>query len=78
MIERMSGHVVVCGYGRMGRAVVAELLHGHRDVVALDGQARLAGLVHKLAGKGDTVICVASGGNVDADLYRRALETCGG
>ena len=25
MIERMSGHEVVCGYGRMGRAVVDEL-----------------------------------------------------
>ena len=25
MIDRMSGHEIVCGYGRMGRAVVEEL-----------------------------------------------------
>ena len=39
MIERMSGHEVVCGYGRMGRAVVAELQHAGRLVVVVDSRA---------------------------------------
>lgn len=38
MIERMSGHEVVCGYGRMGRAVVDELQHTGRQVVVVDSR----------------------------------------
>ena len=37
--ERLTGHVVVCGYGVKGRAIVAELLdHGHRpdEIVIID------------------------------------------
>jgi voltage-gated potassium channel len=36
MIERMSGHDVVCGWGRMCRAVVEELLRGGRQVVVVE------------------------------------------
>ena len=39
MIERMKGHEIVCGYGRMGRAVVTELRHAGRDVVVVDSRA---------------------------------------
>ena len=42
---------------------------GHRDVVALDSQAKLAGLVHKLAGKGDSVICLGAG-NITTWAYK--------
>ena len=38
MIERISGHEVVCGYGRMGRAVVDELQHTGRQVVVVDSR----------------------------------------
>ena len=38
MIERMSDHEIVCGYGRMGRAVVAELRHAGRQVVVVDSR----------------------------------------
>ena len=38
MIERMSGHEIVCGYGRMGRAVVDELRHAGRQVVVVDSR----------------------------------------
>ncbi len=37
--ERLTGHVIVCGYGVKGRAIVAELLaHGHQpqDIVVID------------------------------------------
>lgn len=36
MIERMSGHEIVCGYGRMGRTVVDELRRAHRPVLVVD------------------------------------------
>jgi voltage-gated potassium channel len=38
MIERMSGHEIVCGYGRMGRSVVEELRHAGRQVVVVDSR----------------------------------------
>jgi voltage-gated potassium channel len=39
MIERMSDHEIVCGYGRMGRAVVGELQQAGRKVVVVDTRA---------------------------------------
>ena len=36
MIERMSKHEIVCGYGRMGRAVVEELQRAGREVVIVE------------------------------------------
>jgi len=34
-IDRLSGHVIVCGYGRMGRGVLGELLAEGHDVVVI-------------------------------------------
>jgi voltage-gated potassium channel len=36
MIERLSGHEIVCGWGRMGQAVVAELRRGNRPLVVVE------------------------------------------
>ena len=45
MIERMSNHEIVCGYGRMGRAVVDELQRAGREVVIVERSAdRVRGL----------------------------------
>lgn len=38
MIERMSGHDVVCGYGRMGRAAVDALRRAGRQVVVVEAR----------------------------------------
>lgn len=38
MIERMSGHEIVCGCGRMGSAVVDELRKAGRQVVVIDSR----------------------------------------
>ena len=38
MIERMSGHDVVCGYGRMGRAAVDALRSAGRQVVVVEAR----------------------------------------
>ncbi len=36
MIDQMSGHQIVCGYGRMGRAVLADLMEANRAVVVVE------------------------------------------
>ena len=36
MIERMAGHEIVCGYGRMGRSVVEELRRAGHQVVVVE------------------------------------------
>ncbi len=41
MIERMSGHDVVCGYGRMGRAAVDALRLAGRPVVVVENRSEL-------------------------------------
>ncbi len=38
MIESLSGHEIVCGWGRMGQAVVEELRRARRDVVVVERQ----------------------------------------
>jgi voltage-gated potassium channel len=44
-IARRSGHVVVCGYGRVGRAITARVAGAGQQVVVVDRDpARLAGL----------------------------------
>jgi voltage-gated potassium channel len=35
-IDHMSGHVIVCGYGQVGRAIVAEMERAGRAVVVVD------------------------------------------
>ncbi len=43
-IEAMHGHVIVCGWGRVGREVAQFLTNAHRDVVVIDRDLdRLAG-----------------------------------
>ena len=38
-IERLQGHTVVCGFGRMGRLVVSELRRDGREVVVVETRA---------------------------------------
>jgi voltage-gated potassium channel len=40
-IEKLHGHIVVCGYGRFGRVVVDELLSAKRAVVVIDSDPAL-------------------------------------
>ena len=35
-MDRLSGHVVLCGFGQVGQAIHAELMHSGRDVVVID------------------------------------------
>ena len=40
-IEKLSGHIIVCGYGRFGRVVVDELLSASRRVVVVESDPAL-------------------------------------
>ncbi len=53
MIERMSGHDIVCGYGRMGRAAVDALRRAGRQVVVVEARSGEAG---ELAAAGRPVV----------------------
>ena len=48
MVDRMSGHEIVCGYGRMGRAVVDELRRSMRQVVVVEREPDLAHEIEEL------------------------------
>ncbi len=66
MIERMSGHEIVCGYGRMGRAVVAELRRSGRTVVVVERDAdQIAGLL-------ESGVPFVPGDATSAETLRRA------
>ncbi|MEQ8840359.1 MAG: potassium channel protein [Acidimicrobiales bacterium] len=38
-IDHLEGHVIVCGYGQVGRAIVAEMHRAGREVVIVDRKA---------------------------------------
>ncbi len=46
-IERMRGHVIICGWGRVGRAIARAVARAGEDLVVIDRDAqRLAGINH--------------------------------
>ena len=77
MIERMSGHEIVCEYGRMGRTVVEALRHAGRQVVVVDSQVSR---MQELAESG--VPAVAGDATLEATLlsanvqHARGLVSC--
>jgi voltage-gated potassium channel len=69
-IERMRDHVVVCGWGRIGRAVVANLVAGGQAVVVVDADpTRL---------DGETLPHVVGDATEDAVLRRAGIERARG
>jgi voltage-gated potassium channel len=65
-IDRMTGHVIVCGYGRLGRTIADRVAAGQQAVVAIDRDPdRLgAGDHHNVVGDGTD----------DEVLHRAGLE----
>ena len=50
-IASMRGHVIICGWGRVGRSIGAELrTAGHEFVVVERDEARLGGVAHAVLG----------------------------
>jgi voltage-gated potassium channel len=66
MIERLSGHEIVCGWGRVGQAVVAELRRNRRDVVVIENRPE------KVAQLQDTGVQVVEGDATSESVLRAA------
>lgn len=66
MIGRMQGHEIVCGYGRMGRAVVAELRRSGREVIVVDKSS------DRIAGLAESGLPYVSGDATAVDTLKRA------
>ena len=62
-IDRLSGHVVLCGFGQVGRAIYRELSAGERTVVVIDRRELIdEGLAHAVVGEAtDDGVLVAAG-----------------
>ena len=75
-IARWTGHVIICGYGRVGRAI-AGLVAGGTDVVVVDRDAeRLAGLpVATLQGDATDEAVLRSAGIEKARVLVASLTT---
>lgn len=74
-INRLKGHYIVCGYGRVGQNIGRELLHTERPYVALDpDEARLEALAEHQPG-----LLFLAGDGSDDDLLRAAnIDTAEG
>jgi len=68
-IARMSGHVVVCGWGRVGREVAASLVAAGREVVVVDRDPARVGEVSHAWVNGDVTD--------DATLVRAGVARAG-
>lgn len=79
MINKMQDHILVCGYGRVGRSAVANLIDSDKDVVVIDIDRMV---VDELREKG---ISAVNGDATDDDVLREAgierakgVIVCGG
>jgi voltage-gated potassium channel len=79
MINKMQDHIIVCGYGRVGRSAVANLIDSEQDVVVIDIDRMVVG---ELREKGLSAIY---GDATDDDVLREAgierakgVIVCGG
>jgi voltage-gated potassium channel len=79
MITKMRDHVIVCGYGRVGRSAVGSLMESRKDVVIIDKDATITDEVRLIG------LQVVHGDATSDDILRKAgieradsLMICGG
>lgn len=70
-IDHLEGHVIVCGYGQVGRAIVAEMHRAGREVVIVDRHALNLDVLP------DGVDAVEGEATEDEVLARAGLERAG-
>jgi voltage-gated potassium channel len=73
MIGNLSNHEIVCGWGRMGQAVVEELRRAGRQVVAVELREEKVQRLHGLG-----VPVVAGDGTTEATLREAGIERARG
>lgn len=66
MLDRMRDHEVVCGYGRMGKAVVEALLASSRPLVVVEKNPQKVAAVHELG------VAVVQGDATSEETLRQA------
>jgi voltage-gated potassium channel len=69
VIERMHGHTIICGFGRVGRRIGAEFLATDRPFVVIDRNPDSIATALELGAEG-----VVGDGTNDADLERAGLS----
>ena len=78
-IDHLEGHVIVCGYGQVGRAIVAEMHRAGREVVIVDRHALnldvLPDGVDAVEGEATEDDVLASAGLERADTLVIALDS---
>ncbi len=75
ILSRLAGPGIAVSDGDALKAMAAAARHLKIVLEPGGAVALAAALFHPQTLTGDTVICVASGGNVDADMFARALRT---
>ncbi|MEW6337030.1 MAG: potassium channel protein [Acidobacteriota bacterium] len=73
MLGKMSGHEIVCGWGRMGQAAVAELLRNHKQVVVVESNAEKTRRLEELG-----IPTVAGDATAEAVLKAAGVERARG
>ena len=75
-IDRLSGHVVLCGFGQVGRAIHRELSAGGRTVVVIDRRELSdEGLAHAVVGEATDDSVLVSAGLERASTLVLALDS---
>jgi voltage-gated potassium channel len=73
MLERIAGHYIVCGAGRVGRSVVLELLQSGAQVVLIDNDPERAKW-----GDAQGVVTLTADASKDETLRQARIETAAG
>ena len=75
-IDRLSGHVVLCGFGQVGRAIYRELSASERTVVVIDRRELIdEGLTHAVVGEATDDGVLVSAGLERASTLVLALDS---
>jgi voltage-gated potassium channel len=73
MLERIAGHYIVCGAGRVGRSVVLELLQGGAQVVLIDNDPE-----RLKWGEAHGIVTLTADASKDETLREARIDTAAG
>jgi voltage-gated potassium channel len=73
MLERIAGHYIVCGAGRVGRSVVLELLQGGAQVVLIDNDPE-----RLKWGEAHGIVTLTADASKDETLRAARIDTAAG
>ena len=69
IIDNLSGHIIICGYGRNGKQAAKKLLAYNRTFVVIDKSEQL---IHKI--KNDNINCILGNANEDDVLISAGVK----